>query len=420
MPLGIEYMLAKRTASFDRSSRASVMMRIASLSVAIGIVVMLLSLAVIGGFRHEIHSNLRGFAADVVLVDMTTLGRKEGRPIKSNGELVEAISSLRDVRAVSAFATISGMAKSGDNVCGLQLKGVGGDYDLAWWQTKIAEGELPHITDTLRHKEILLSQCTARELGIGVGDRVEMLFADGGNRPRRDRFKVSGLYHTGFEELDRMMALADVRDVQRLASWADDEVSGYDIFLHAEDSVGEVEQAIDNITLEAYDRGNDDMAYVATSSLADRYPIMFDWLKAHDVNAAVIIVIMMTVLLFNMASAMLIMVLDRTGMIGLLKAQGMRNGDVRKIFLWRAALLYAKGALWGNLTGLALVAVQWLWSPVKLDPSGYILSVLPVRVDLWWLVLLNVAILAVTMLTMVVPSFIVARIHPVETLKYKQ
>lgn len=419
--MGIEYMLAVRTAAYDTSSRASVMMRIASLSVAIGIVVMLLSLSVIGGFRYEIRADLRGFAADIVLVDMTAQGRQQGDvPIRLNGELVADIGAVGAVRSVAAFASISGMAKSGDNVCGLQLKGVGADYDLAWWGEKVVDGSLPRVADTLRHKEILLSQSTARRLNLAVGDRLEMLFSDGSDRPRRDRFKVSGLYHTGFEELDRTMALADMRDVQRLASWSGDEISGYDIFLGGKAESEDVLAAIEEAIIAGYDRGNDDMAYITGSTLSRRYPILFDWLKAHDVNAAVIIVIMMVVLFFNMASAMLIMVLDRTGMIGLLKAQGMRNGAVRKIFLWRAALLYVRGALWGNIVGLIVVAVQWLWSPIKLDPSGYMLSELPVRVELWWLVLLNVAILALTMLTMVVPSFIVARIHPDTTLKYKQ
>ena len=407
-------MLAAHTARKDKSSRSGVMMRIASLSVAIALGVMIVALAVIGGFRYEIRSDLRGFAADVRLTES-----EEGSPMPEKPLFVEQLEALPAVQGVARYVSLGGMAKSEDNLCGLQLKGVGEDDHLDWWRSKVIEGELPDFSSAERHKELLLSRSTARALDVGVGDRVEMLFTDG-NRPRRDRFKVAGLYHTGYEELDMVTALADVRDVRRLAGFAEGEVSGYDIFLvrgaKAEQALVEVEDLI----FECYEAGDDDMASLRSESLAARYPIVFDWLKAHDVNAAVIIIIMLTVLLFNMASAMLIMVLDRTGMIGVLKAQGMRNEAIRKIFLWRAALLYAKGAVWGNLIGFAIVVVQAVWSPIRLDPEGYMLSALPIRVELWWVVALNVGVFAVTLMMMLLPSLIVARFRPDETLKYKQ
>lgn len=418
-PMKVEYLLATHTARYDKGSRASVMMRIASLSVAIAIAVMIVSLAVIQGFRHEIHSDLKGFAADIVVVDMAALGHQEGIPINANDKLAHRIMAIHDVENVAAFASIGGMVKSGDNICGLQIKGVGAEYDPRWWQSKIVEGDMLQLTEAKRHKELLLSQATARLLGVGIGDKIEVLCMDD-KRPRRDRFKVTGLYHTGFEELDKVTALADIRDVQRLASWSKNEISGYDVTLLKDADTEYISRMIEAHIFEEYEAGNDDMASMTTSTLQGRYPVMFDWLKAHDVNAAVIIVIMMVVLLFNMASAMLIMVLDRTGMIGVLKAQGMRNGAVRKIFLWRAALLYAKGAVWGNVVGLVICFVQWQWSPIKLNPEGYMLSELPIGMELWWVVALNVGVFGVTLLTMMLPSFIISRIHPVESLKYRQ
>ena len=416
----VEYMLALRTARSDRSSRASVMMRIAALSVAIGIGVMVVTLAVIGGFRYAIHTDLRGFAADVEVVDVTSQSGNDGDPVSFDEDFFASLQSLPEVEWVGLYANCGGMAKAGDNVCGLHLKGVGADYDLSWWQTKLVGGAMPQLGGEERQKEILLSQATARLLGLEVGDKLEMLFMGNGERPRRDRFKISGLYNTGFEEMDRVTALVDIRDVQRLSSWQSHQISGYDIRLNSAVQSAAVAEHIEDMIFEAYDEGNEDMASLTATTLAERNPVVFDWLKAHDVNATVIIVIMMVVLLLNMTSAMLIMVLDRTGMIGLLKAQGMRNGAVRRIFLWRAALLFLKGAAWGNGIALLLVGVQWLWQPVKLDPAGYMLSVLPVRVELWWLLLLNAGVLASTLLMMLVPSLIVARIHPDQTLKYKQ
>ncbi len=407
-------MLAAHTARYDKASRSGVMMRIASLSVAIALGVMIVALAVIGGFRYEIRSDLRGFAADICLTE-----RDEAIPMPVKPLFVEQLRCLPEVRSVAHYVMLGGMAKAEENLCGLHLKGVGEDYDLGWWRSKVIEGRLPDVGSAERHKELLLSRSTAHLLDVGVGDKVEILFTDA-SRPRRDRFKVVGIYHTGYEELDKVTALADVRDVRRVAGLSDDEVSGCDIFLRSGVDAEQALLSVEDLIFECYEAGDDDMASLRSESLASRHPIVFDWLKAHDVNAAVIIVIMLTVLLFNMASAMLIMVLDRTGMIGVLKAQGMRNGAVRKIFLWRAALLYLRGAAWGNVIGLALCVVQWLWSPIKLDPEGYMLSVLPIRVELWWVVALNVGVCVVTLLLMLLPSLIVARFHPDQTLKYKQ
>lgn len=413
-------MLALRTNSSDRHSRALVMMRIASLSVAIGIGVMIIALAVIGGFRHQISEDLRGFSADIALVDVATQGGEEGEALKLNRAFVAQLEALEQVKSVGYYVLRGGMAKAGDNVCGLQLKGVGADYDLSWWRTKLTKGRMPAFEGEERHKEILLSEATVRMLGLDVDDKLEMLFTSADQRPRRDRFKIAGLYNTGFEEMDRLLALADIRDVQRIGEWSADEITGYDLQLRSGKDSEWLAYDIEQMIFEAYDAGDDEMARLTTVTLAARNPVVFDWLKAHDVNATVIIVIMMTVLLLNMTSAMLIMVLDRTGMIGLLKAQGMRNSAIRKIFLWRAALLFLKGAAWGNGIALAIVGVQWLWHPITLDPSGYMLSTLPVRVELWWLLLLNAGVLASTLVMMLLPSLIVARIHPDQTLKYKQ
>ena len=184
----------------------------------------------------------------------------------------------------------------------------------------------------------------------------------------------------------------------------------------AADVAAEAEQAIET----AFYAGDESVGSAAAVTLRERYPVVFDWLKTHDVNARVILAVMMAVVLFNMASAMLIMVLDRTGMIGVLKAMGMRNGAVRRVFLYRAAMLFVRGAAWGNAVGLAIVGLQAWLHPVRLDPEGYMLSVLPVRVEAWWVVALNVGAVAVTVAVMTLPSMIVARISPEQTLKYRQ
>ena len=412
-------MLAERTARYEKGSRSTVMMRLASVTVGLGIAVMIITLAVVAGFRQQINGALRGMMADMTICDVSGLMRQESEAVVPSAEFVAEVGAIKGVRSVAPQVTLNGMAKSGDNVAGLQIKGIDQHYDTAWWQSVLLEGALPDFEAEHRGKELLLSEATARKLDVAVGDKVEMLFAVGDERPRRDRFKVSGIFRTGLEEMDLRMAVGDVRDVRRIVGWADDEVSGYDVMLSEDAAADEVSEAIFKIIDSRYDAGDKSVGSLVANSISERFPVVFDWLKAHSINARVIIVIIMVVVLFNMAAAMLIMVLDRTAMIGSLKALGMRNRAIRRMFLYRAARLFVAGALWGNVVALALVGVQALWHPVELNPSGYMLSELPVRVELGRVVLLNVGAMAVTVLTMLLPSAMIARISPSESLKYK-
>lgn len=415
----IEYMLAERTARYEKGSRSTVMMRLASVTVGLGIAVMIITLSVVAGFRQQINGALRGMMADMTICDVSGFMRQESEAVRPSEEFVREVGALRGVKSISPQVVLNGMAKSGDNVAGLQLKGIDAEYDIEWWQSVIVEGSLPDVAAEHRGKELLLSEATAQKLDVAVGDKVEMLFAVGDERPRRDRFKVSGIYRTGLEEMDLRLAVADMRDVRRIAGWADDEVSGYDVMLDDGADADVVSDEIFQIIDRRYDAGDESVGSLVVNSIRERFPVVYDWLKAHNINARVIIVIIMVVVLFNMAAAMLIMVLDRTAMIGSLKALGMRNGAIRRMFIYRAARLFVAGALWGNVVALVLVGVQAVWHPVELNPSGYMLTYLPVKVELWRVVLLNVGALAVTVVVMLLPSAMIARISPSESLKYK-
>lgn len=415
----IEYMLAERTARYEKGSRSTVMMRLASVTVGLGIAVMIITLSVVAGFRQQINGALRGMMADMTICDVSGFMRQESEAVRPSEGFVREVEVLRGVKSISPQVVLNGMAKSGDNVAGLQLKGIDAEYATEWWQSVIVEGSLPDVAAEHRGKELLLSEATAQKLDVAVGDKVEMLFAVGDERPRRDRFKVSGIYRTGLEEMDLRLAVADMRDVRRIAGWADDEVSGYDVMLDDGADAEAVSDEIFQIIDRRYDAGDESVGSLVVNSIRERFPVVYDWLKAHNINARVIIVIIMVVVLFNMAAAMLIMVLDRTAMIGSLKALGMRNGAIRRMFIYRAARLFVAGALWGNVVALVLVGVQAVWHPVELNPSGYMLTYLPVKVELWRVVLLNVGALAVTVVVMLLPSAMIARISPSESLKYK-
>lgn len=411
----LEYLIARRTASSDSESRTSVMSRIATVTVALAMAAMILTLAVVQGFRRQIYADLSGFGADVRIVDVATLSGTD-KLIPLSRDMLQSVAAIDGVAWVAPYVVAEGMAKCGDNVVGLQLKGVGPTYNTEWWQSRLVEGSLPDFEAEQRGRQMLLSRATASLLGIGVGDRVEMLFVED-NRPRRDAFRVVGLYHTGFEEMDRVVALCDERDVRREVAIADDRVSGYDVAIADGYQVDDVAAALDE---EIFLQAGQDEGFVSTlaATLRMRHPVIFDWMQAHTVIARAVIIIMMVVLLFNMAAAMLIMVFDRIGMIGALKALGLRTAAIRRIFLYRAALIFVRGAVWGNLVGGVLALVQWQWQVIRLDPTGYMLSVLPIDIGWWWL-WLNVGAFAVAIVVMLLPSVVVAGIQPERTLRYK-
>ena len=391
------------------------MSRIATVTVALAMAAMILTLAVVQGFRRQIYADLSGFGADVRIVDVATLSGTD-KLIPLSRDMLQHIAATDGVAWVAPYVVAEGMAKCGDNVVGLQLKGVGPTYNTEWWQSRLVEGSLPDFGAEQRGRQMLLSRATASLLGIGVGDKVEMLFVED-NRPRRDAFRVVGLYHTGFEEMDRVVALCDERDVRREVAIADDRVSGYDVAIADGYQMDDVAAALDE---EIFLQAGQDEGFVSTlaATLRMRHPVIFDWMQAHTVIARAVIIIMMVVLLFNMAAAMLIMVFDRIGMIGALKALGLRTAAIRRIFLYRAALIFVRGAAWGNLVGGVLALVQWQWQVIRLDPTGYMLSVLPIDIGWWWL-WLNVGAFAVAIVVMLLPSVVVAGIQPERTLRYK-
>ena len=384
------------------------MSRIAVVSVAVSVAVMLVALAVILGFKREVTARMVGFSAPVEVIDGAGIYAAESRPVAATARFEALLRAVDGVQRATPYAVKSGIVRTRDAMEGVALKGVDGSYDWSFFAGRLTEGRLPRVGDSLRTKELLLSARTARLLGVHAGDKVEMLFVAGDERPRRDRFKVSGLYSTGMEELERT-ALTDLRNVQRLSGWSSGEVSGYDLFLGDVRQADRLAEAVNDALLRS------DLP--ETDSVGECYPAVFDWLKAHDVNAAVVIAVMVAVAFFNMASALLILVLERTRMIGLLKAMGMENRRIRRIFLYRAAFIVGRGLLWGNLAAGLLCWLQARFHLLRLDPAGYMLSEVPVAVSAGWWLAVDVAAAGAILALLLVPAAFVARIRPDEAIK---
>lgn len=411
-----ELFIASRLSSRGATGRANPMVRIASATVCVGMAVMIISLAVITGFKAEITAKLVGFGSHLQIVNLDGNASLETAPITRNESMMRAIRGVEGVMSVAPYAVKGGIVKTDEAMQGVMLKGVDGDYDWSFFRGNLREGELPRVGDSVRTKDILISGKLARTMRLKTGDAVQMLFLNEGAPPRRDRFKVSGIYDSGFEEIDMMMIPTDIRNVQRLGGWSGDMITGYEIGLAHFDDIDPVSTRVERAMLDTPDALKEGLML---TDIRQRFPTQFDWLRTLDVNTAVIIVIMLLVAALNMVSALLIILLERTGMVGTLKALGMNSPSLQRLFIYRSAALVLRGMAWGNLTGVGLCLVQKYTGIAKLNESGYFLSEVPVHIGWGWLAWLNVAVFAALVLLMVLPTGIISKIKPETTMRFR-
>lgn len=414
--LNLEFFIARRLASSPDGGSRNVMVRIATATVAISVAVMIVALAVITGFKREITEKIIGFGAHVQVVNLDANSSFERAPIDRAPNLERRVAELPLTASISPFAVKGGIVRTAEAMQGVMLKGVGEGYDSTFFAANLVRGRLPRVGGEERHKDLLISSSLAAMLRLDTASKAEMLFVQEDGRPRRDRFKVCGIYSTGMGDMDDMMVVTELRNVQRLNGWTEVQITGYEINCSDFARLAEYSATIDLIAAEvSVSEGRNLMA----DNIERRYPTIFDWLRAHNVNALVIIVIMIAVALMNMISAMLIILLERTRMIGLLKAMGMRNGAIQRVFLYRSLYIVVRGVLWGNVIGLEICALQRWGHIVKLDPSGYMLSEVPISIELWWWLTLNVGTVVAIVLLMALPTMIISFIKPDTTIRYQ-
>ncbi len=395
-----------------------VMVRIAIATTAVSMAVMIVAVAVIMGFRSEISDKITAFGGHLRIQALDFGGSLETQPIRLDPVLAGDIASLDGFRSIAPYALKTGIVKTDEATQGVVLKGVTADYDFSFFENCLREGSLPRLADSVRHKDILISVAVARMLRLAVDDRVEILFVNGEQPPRRDRFRVCGLYSSGLGEMDNRLAITDIANVRRLGGgggWSDDRITGYEVTIDGMEKLLEFEAAAFEVVSE-HDTGEPPMM---VRSVAGDFPQLFDWLATHDVNAAVIIVIMIVVALISMISALLIILLERIRTIGILKTLGMRNGSLRWIFVMRSAGIMLWGLGIGNVVGIGLALVQRHTGAMKLDESGYFLSAVPIELDWWWIVALNAGTFAVILALLIFPTSLVSRITPEKTIRYQ-
>ena len=388
---------------------------IATWGIAIGLAVMIVAVAVVVGFKHEVRDKVVGLGSDITITHFDALKSYETIPVMMEDSLMNDLQATEGVKHVQRYSTKPGMIMTDDNFLGMVLKGVAQEYDWTFLRKHLLEGEIPVFSDSASTNRTLISRTIANKLNIHTGDKLYTYYIEGEN-VRARRLEVAGIYQTNFSLYDDLFLLTDLYTVNRLNNWKGDRVTGVELEVVDYDRLEDVKENIrEKVDLQVNRYGN---TYY-TQTVEENNPQIFAWLDLLDMNVWVILILMTGVAGFTMISGLLIIILERTNMIGILKAVGADNLAIRKIFLSFSVFLIGRGMLWGNLIGLAFVVVQSQFRLFKLDPATYYVDSVPVEFNVWWWVLLNVCTLLVSVLMLVGPSYLITRIHPAKSIRFE-
>lgn len=380
--------------------------RISVTGVAIGMTVMLVSLAVVAGFKKEIREKVIGFGAHIQVSNFDENNSYETKPVLKSDSFVQKLSSVKGIRHVEEFGTKAGIIKTRDAIEGVVVKGVGKDYDWNYFQKHLVSGKIISIPDTGKTNDVLISKLTAARLKLKSGDEFITYFIQ--QPPRARKFRISGIYETGLEEFDNKYIFCDIAHIRQLNDWNENQTGGYELSVNDFDKLDEIGEEI----------------YAATPSnlnsrtIKEIYPQIFDWLGLQDVNGVIIIVLMLIVSIMNMISALLIIILERVQMIGTLKSLGAPDFSVRKVFLYVSGYLIGRGLLIGNLIGIGICLIQYFTHFIHLDQQSYYISYIPVSLSIENILFLNIGTLFVCMVMMILPTIIVTKITPLQALRF--
>ena len=414
--MNLELFIAKRI-YFNREEGRKVtppVVRIAMVGIALGLAVMILSVAIVIGFKKEIRNKVIGFGSHIQIANLDNNTSYESTPIAISDTFFNQLNTFPGIIRVEPFATKPGILKTDTDFQGIVLKGVDQNYDWSFFQENLKEGELPDFSQEKTSTDVLVSYRLANLLGLKVGDSFLTYFVQEDVRARR--FYITGIYDTGFSDYDKIFVLADIRQIRRLNNWDKDEVSGLELQVADYEQLDLITENLYFYTSEKEDRkGN----IYYTRSVKELNPMIFDLLDVLDINVVVILILIMAVAGFTMISGLLIIILERTNMIGILKALGENNTSIRKVFLYISFFLIGKGMIWGNVIGVFFCIVQSRFGIVKLDPAIYYLDAVPIDLNLLSLCLLNIGTLVISMFMMLVPSCLITRIDPVKSIRFE-
>ena len=381
---------------------------------AIGLAVMIISVCVVLGFKHEIRNKLFGFGSHIQVMNMEQTNSFESFPVVGNDSVMSVIKEIPNVTHVQRYITKPCLLKTEKEFRGVALKGIGPEYDYSFLKDHLVEGEIPVFSDSIISNRIIISESIAKDLKIEVGDKIYCYFM--GNSIRARRYVIAGIYCTHLMEFDDNLLFTDLRALVKLNGWEDDQISGFEISVKDYNTIND-----DFINVLHKMNGQvdcyGDTYFVCT--IEQLYPSLFAWLSLLDMNVWVILILMLAVAGFTMISGLLIIILERTNMIGVLKALGATNPSIRHTFLYFATFIIGKGLIYGNLIGLGLCFLQKYFSIIHLDAQTYYVDTVPILINPFAILLLNLVTLIISVLVLIIPSFLVSHIHPAKSIRFE-
>lgn len=389
--------------------------RIATLGVAIGLAVMIVSVCVVLGFKHTIRDKVVGFGSHISVGEFMTVKSTDMNPIVMNDSMMSVLSHSWGVKHVQRYAMKQGILKTDEDFLGVMFKGIAQEYDTTFIHNHLIEGSIPHFSDESSKQVIVISKMIADQLKLHVGDKVFAYFLRD-NDVRARRYTVAGIYQTNLTMFDKVTCLTDMYSTVKLNGWEPEQASGAEITVEDFSKLDEVE----DVLVHKVNRTTDHFGQTyAAQKIQDTYPQIFSWLDLLDLNVWIILALMVCVAGFTMISGLLIIILERTNMIGVLKALGAKNKTVRHTFLWFAVFIIGKGLLIGNILGIGIVLLQRITGIIKLDPTTYYVNTVPVEMNIPLIVLLNIATLLISVFVLIAPSYLISHIHPAKSMRYE-
>ncbi|MDL2283120.1 ABC transporter permease [Odoribacter sp. OttesenSCG-928-G04] len=412
--MNLELFIARRLLRGTKKNTISVpIVKIALVGIALGVCVMLLSIFVIAGFKQEITHKLTGFSSHLNIVSYGNTNYYGESKVRFSDTLYSELHAINGVKNAYGFITKPGILKSDTEIHGGVLYGVDSLYDRKFIEENVVDGVFPDYMTGETSNDILLSTSVANLLGVKTGDKIQAHFVQ--EPPRVRVFTVKGLYNTGFKEYDDLFAFCDMRHLQRLNGWTAGEMSGIAVELDEMELIPDILEDVEAI-LPWGESGND---FYKVQTIYEMSPQIFDWLELLNVNVWVIMILLIAVAGFNMVSGLFILILDKTSLIGILKAFGYRNVSLRKLFLYISMGLIGRGIIWGNLLAFLLAFLQYKFNIIRLDPSAYYMDTVPLVFNVGYILLLDVSVLFIATLMLVIPTMLISRIKPIKAIRFE-
>ncbi|WP_447635982.1 ABC transporter permease [Flavobacterium microcysteis] len=417
--MNLEYFIAKRliAAKNHKSSISAPIIKIAIAAIAIGMIMMIVSVATGIGLQQKIREKVSAFNGHIIITNYDDNQSEVSlSPISTNQDFYPKFKSVDGISHIQAVATKAGIIRTETSFEGIIYKGVGKDYQWKNLEEFLVQGKLPDVKHKLT-PDVLISKYLADRLNLKVGDKFNTFFMkeNSNQLPNLRVFEVAGIYNSGFQEFDATYIIGDIRHLQRINKWKPDQVGAFEVFIDDFDQLEQKGQQVYNNTQNKEDASKT----LDTQTISEKYYNIFEWLQLFDFNIIVIIVIMIIVATINMVVALLVLILERTQMIGILKAIGANNWSVRKIFLYNAFYLIVRGLLWGNCIGIGLIIIQQQFGIIKLNPDSYYVNVAPAHLDWLYILLLNVGTLIICLAVLLIPSYIITKISPVKAIRFE-